>query len=113
MKLNYYIKERVSNEKELRNALNDRDAEFYFEVANLIFEARMHAGMTQEELANAIGTHQPAIARIEKGQSLPSLSFLQKIAKALKTYLIAPKFGFMEEINSNTGNCTFYWVTPL
>jgi transcriptional regulator with XRE-family HTH domain len=30
-----------------------------------------------------VGTHQPSIARLENGSSIPSLSFLDRIAKAL------------------------------
>jgi transcriptional regulator with XRE-family HTH domain len=30
-----------------------------------------------------IGTHQPSIARLENGSSVPSLSFLERIANAL------------------------------
>ncbi len=34
-------------------------------VAQLIYEARMEAGLTQEELALLVGTKQPNIARLE------------------------------------------------
>ena len=39
------------------------------------------------------------IARIENGNRLPSLTFLNKIAIKLGSYLIPPKFGFMENDN--------------
>lgn len=39
--------------------------------------------MTQKELASAIGTKQPSIARVEDNNYLPSLSFLIKIASVL------------------------------
>lgn len=52
-----------------------------FEVASAIVDARARAGLTQAELAERIGTRQPAIARIEGGQ-LPSTSTLLKIAAA-------------------------------
>lgn len=77
------------------------DDNFRFEVANLITEARIYKGITQEELSIAIQTKQPSIARWEAAESLPSLRSLKKIADALGTYLIPPKFGFMENIKIN------------
>lgn len=97
MKFEDYINKRLQEDKEFAKVYYDKENDFAFDVANLITEARLHAGLTQDALAKKIGTTQPAIARIERGSALPSLSFLQKIAKALGTYLIAPKFGFMEE----------------
>ncbi len=63
-----------------------------FEVSEMVFEARINAGLSQSALAKKIGTKQSSIARVESGESLPSLSFLQKIAKALKTELVPPQF---------------------
>lgn len=34
-------------------------------VAQLIYEARTKAGLTQQQLAELVGTQQPAIARLE------------------------------------------------
>lgn len=50
-----------------------------YQVARL----RMLRGLTQAQLAVMVGTRQPSIARLENGSSVPSLSFLQKIAVAL------------------------------
>lgn len=69
------------------------------EVGQMIMDARIIKGITQKELADKIKTKQPSIARIESGSILPSLGFLKKIAGAFNTYLISPKFGFMEEMN--------------
>jgi len=44
---------------------------------------RMLRGLTQAQLAEMVGTRQPSIARLENGTSIPSLSFLQKVAAAL------------------------------
>jgi ribosome-binding protein aMBF1 (putative translation factor) len=52
-----------------------------FDLAAVVIEARMRAGLSQAALAKKIGTQQPAIARIEGGQ-LPSTATLQRIAKA-------------------------------
>jgi transcriptional regulator with XRE-family HTH domain len=53
-----------------------------FEISELVIDARISAGLTQAKLARKIKTKQPAIARLENGTTLPSLSFLEKIANA-------------------------------
>lgn len=50
-----------------------------YQVARL----RMLRGLTQAQLAEMVGTRQPSIARLENGNSTPSLSFLKRIAEAL------------------------------
>ena len=57
-------------------------------VAQLIYEARIKAGLTQQQLADLIGTKQSAIARLEDADyEGHSLSMLQKIARALNQKL--------------------------
>ncbi len=51
-----------------------------YQVARL----RIQRGLTQAQLAELVGTRQPSIARLESGQSRPSLSFLQRIADVLQ-----------------------------
>src|SRR3989344_5333737 len=65
-------------------------------LGGLITSARIHSKLSQSELAKKIGTQQPSLARAESGEVTPSVEFLYKIAKALKTEFIFPKFGFME-----------------
>jgi DNA-binding XRE family transcriptional regulator len=50
-----------------------------YQIARL----RILHGLTQAQLADLVGTRQPSIARLENGTSLPSISFLQKVATAL------------------------------
>lgn len=83
--------------KNIKKINIDRKNDFRFEVANLITEARYHYKLTQAQLAKKMGTQQPSIARVESGSILPSLTFLETLADSLDTYLIAPKFGFMED----------------
>ncbi len=46
---------------------------------------RMHAGLTQQQLAKVVGTTQPVIARLEDaGYRGHSLRMLRRIAAALK-----------------------------
>jgi transcriptional regulator with XRE-family HTH domain len=50
-----------------------------YQIARL----RILRGLSQAQLAELAGTRQPSIARLENGNSLPSLSFLQRLAAAL------------------------------
>ena len=54
-----------------------------FAVIEMIIEKRIKNGLSQKELAKKIGTKQSAISRFESGNYNPSISFLQKIVKAL------------------------------
>ena len=54
-----------------------------FEVVKTIINQRIKRGWSQTQLAKAVGSRQPVIARLERGEGNPSLSTLQKIAKAL------------------------------
>jgi transcriptional regulator with XRE-family HTH domain len=55
------------------------ELELGYEIARL----RLQRGLTQTQLADMVGTRQPSIARLENGTSVPSLSFLDRIATAL------------------------------
>ena len=58
-----------------------------FALATALIKARAEAGLTQEELAQRMGTTQSAIARLEGGKSRPSTTTLAKLAKATGTRL--------------------------
>ena len=60
----------------------DRLASRYSVISELI-AARIKNKMTQKDLADKIGTKQSAIARLESGNTNPSLEFLQKIAHVM------------------------------
>ena len=54
------------------------------EIAQLIYDARNRAGLTQKELADLIGTSQPTVARLEDADyDGHSLGMLRRIAAAL------------------------------
>jgi transcriptional regulator with XRE-family HTH domain len=92
------------NLKEIKKELlKDKEfKEFYenlglaFEISEMIINLRIKNGLTQKELADKVGTKQSSIARLESGKITPSISFLEKIAKACKTTLISPKFSSLE-----------------
>ena len=72
-----------------------------YETAKMLIEARIRKGVTQEKLAKTMKTKQAGISRAESGTYLPSLGFIQKMADAYGTYVIAPRFGFLVEQKIN------------
>lgn len=50
-----------------------------YQVARL----RIQRGLTQKQLADMLGTKQSSIARLESGNSEPSLSFLRRVVSTL------------------------------
>jgi len=81
------ILERVTGDDEAIKA-GIAAAKTNLEVAQMIYDARTKAGLSQTELAALIGSKQPVIARLEdadyKGHSL---TMLQRIAAALEKRL--------------------------
>ena len=71
------------------------------DIAMMIHQARVHRGLSQSALAKRLGdTKQTSISRLENGHSLPSISFLLRIAIALDSHLIPPKIAFLNEVIS-------------
>ena len=56
---------------------------FRQEIISKLIQARLEAGISQQELAKRIGTKKPNISRIESGQQNLSLDMMSKIANAL------------------------------
>jgi ribosome-binding protein aMBF1 (putative translation factor) len=56
-------------------------------LASALIEARGRAGMTQAQVAEAMGTTQAVIARLEGGRVKPSTRTLERFAKATGTRL--------------------------
>lgn len=52
------------------------------QVSREIIAARVGANLTQEQLAERMNTSRTAVARMEGGRHLPSLSTLQRVARA-------------------------------
>ena len=53
-----------------------------FALAAVMIEARAHAGLTQEQLAQRMHTTQAVIARLESGRVKPSTRTLERLAAA-------------------------------
>lgn len=76
----------IGDDRELRTLVIKAGVNAH--IAQLIYEARTAAGMTQAELAKLIGTKQPVIARLEDADYQGhSLTILQRIADALNQQL--------------------------
>jgi ribosome-binding protein aMBF1 (putative translation factor) len=52
-------------------------------VAQRVVAYRVEHGLTQTALARRLGTHQPAVARLESGDHTPSLDTLWRLAARL------------------------------
>ncbi len=69
--------EQQMQDPEFREAYED------LEPAHQIARLRIMRGLTQEQLAELVGTKQPNIARLESGRTTPSLPFLRRVVEAL------------------------------
>ena len=72
----------IDKDEELNEMV--REASLNARVAQIIYDARTQAGLTQQQLADLIETKQSVIARLEDADyEGHSLSMLQRIAQAL------------------------------
>ncbi len=74
------LKSRLLANAEVRIEYDALAAEF--EISAELLRARLRAGLSQAELAARMGTSQSAIARLESGQTLPSVKTLLRYADA-------------------------------
>ena len=58
-----------------------------YEIARAIIKARIEKGLTQAEIAKRMHTKQSVISRVENAKTVPSLSFLKRLAIVLSTEL--------------------------
>ena len=75
-----YLKEQMTN-PEFKKEWDKNELEY--QLMRMILKARNEQHLTQSELAERTGIRQSNISRIEKGQALPSISTLSKIAHGL------------------------------
>ena len=79
--LDRYIKKRKKTDPDFAKGFDEgyRD----FKIGVILRQAREEAGLTQEELADRVGTRKTAISRMENHAEDIKLSTIQKVAKAL------------------------------
>ena len=58
-------------------------------IGTLIRDARRHQGLTQNDLADSLGTSQSAVARIEQGKQNLSLEMLARIGQSLDSEFVS------------------------
>lgn len=75
-----YLDEQLQN-PEFKKEWDENELEY--QLMMMILKARNEQNLTQSELAERTGIRQSNISRIEKGQALPSISTLCKIARGL------------------------------
>lgn len=76
----------IGDDVELRRMVEEETVNA--RVAQIIYDARKKAGLTQKGLAGLVGTKQPVIARLEDADYQGhSLSMLSRIANALNLRL--------------------------
>jgi ribosome-binding protein aMBF1 (putative translation factor) len=74
-------RKQLLKDPKVRKALKETELEF--QIARSIIKARLHKGLSQVQLAKKLHTKQSVISRVENAKTIPSLSFLKKVAKAL------------------------------
>jgi len=74
------LKEEMMKDEEFRREYEKLEEEF--SIAKALIEARSRVGLTQKQVAERMGTTQSAVARMESGKPLPSLTTIKKYAKA-------------------------------
>jgi len=88
---------RIALKDVLKQKLKDPEFSLYFqrekavsEIARLVRDARLKAGLTQAQLARKARSSQVVIARLESGSDgrIPSLDLFERIANALKAKLL-------------------------
>ena len=80
-----YRDRRLQEDRELAHVYEQENLER--ELSRQILRLRQLRGWTQEQLAEALNTKQPAVARLESGTHRPSLAMLDKICEVLDAHL--------------------------
>jgi ribosome-binding protein aMBF1 (putative translation factor) len=75
------LKNELLSDSEVRKQYHDLEPEY--QLIRSVIDKRLKQKLSQQDLAQKIGTGQSAISRLESGESNPSMKFLQKVAAAL------------------------------
>ncbi|WP_406269003.1 helix-turn-helix domain-containing protein [Nocardia sp. NBC_00881] len=65
------------------------EAKLAIELADAIRERRLELGLTQTQLAQRAGLHQPDVSRLESGGGTPTIGMLDRLAHALELRFVA------------------------
>jgi ribosome-binding protein aMBF1 (putative translation factor) len=83
------VKKKALRNKQVKKIYDELGPQY--ELAFLLLKEREKKGITQAQLAKKMGTSQAHIARLESGNSLPSLATLYKFGEKLG---LRPKITF-------------------
>ena len=83
--LGKYVKKRKARDSEFAKGYESGYEQF--KIGVMLKQARLEAGMTQEELAKRLNTKKTAISRIENHAEDIKLSTLENFARALGKHL--------------------------
>ena len=64
-----------------------KESELEYQIAYALIKARIEKGLTQAEIAKRMNTKQSVISRVENAKTVPSLSFLKRLAHVLDASL--------------------------
>lgn len=84
MDWNTHKKELLKNPA-FRKAYEESAVEY--QITRAIIKARIEKGLSQKQLAQKLNTKQSVISRVENAKTVPSLSFLKRLAHALNSSL--------------------------
>lgn len=71
----------INSDLEVIKELDNNSIEYM--VVREIIKARHELNLTQEQLAELVGTKQSNISRLESGEYNPTIEFLSKVAQAM------------------------------
>jgi predicted transcriptional regulator len=71
----------INSDPEVIKELDNNSIEY--KVGREIIKARHELNLTQEQLAELVGTKQSNISRLESGEYNPTIEFLNKVAQAM------------------------------
>ena len=75
------LKVKLMKDPEFVKEYDKLEAEF--QIARQMIDARIKQNITQEELAKKVKTGQAVISRLEGANAKPSISLLERVARAL------------------------------
>ena len=74
------MKKRLMKNPKFQKEYEDLEEEFA--LVHALIKARTRAGLTQQQVAERMGTTQSSVARMESGSGFPSLTSIKKYAEA-------------------------------
>ena len=78
-------KKQLLQDPQFVKALQETEVEY--RIAREVIDQRIKHGYTQQQLAKKLHTKQSVISRVENAKTLPSLSFLKRLAQVFDSHL--------------------------